>query len=77
MEKHTPDLQFHNLGSFASCVPMTDTGRDWLLENIGAPDISDPHYDQALDYAGGVIIEFRYLADIVNGARADGLVCKG
>lgn len=71
------DLQFSNLGSFASCTPMTDRGRDWLLENVGDPDASDPGYDSIIDYAGGVVIEFRYLADIVLGARADGLVCEG
>jgi hypothetical protein len=60
----TPDLQFQNCGSFATCMPTTDAGRDWLEDNI-EPD----------QYP--VCIEFRYLEDIVIGAREDGLVCHG
>lgn len=62
------DLQFSNLGFAASCMPMTDAGRDWLAENIG---------DETTTYGGALIIEHGYLADIVNGARDAGLVCEG
>lgn len=60
----TPDLQFHNAGSFATCMPVTEAGREWLEDNV-QPD-SYP-----------VCIEFRYLEDIVLGAREEGLVCHG
>jgi hypothetical protein len=73
----TPDLQFSNPGPFAIVMPMTDMGRDWLLENIGDPDKSDDGYSDVIDYGGGIVIEHRYLADIVLGARADGLTCEG
>jgi hypothetical protein len=33
--------------------------------------------DGTLTWGGGVVIEPRYLEDIVLGARADGLICEG
>lgn len=65
----TPDLQFSNPGSFALCMPLTDYGRDWLAENVGD--------GETLTFGGAIVIEHRYLADIVLGARDDGLTCEG
>jgi hypothetical protein len=66
-----PDLQFSNLRSFASMRPKTQAGIDWIAENFG---------DESITYSidgGAILIEFRYLEEIVLGARADGLVCEG
>lgn len=63
------DLQFHNCGFAVSCAPMTEAGYDWLAENIGR--------DEVTEFGGAIMIEHRYLEDIVLGARADGLVCEG
>ena len=57
--------QFLTCRSFATCMPVTPRGFDWIAHNIGN--------DVALPLA----IEFRCLEDIVLGARADGLVCDG
>lgn len=46
-----PDLQFTNCGSFATCVPETDAGREWLNDNV-------PDWDSG---EGVAVIEFRYL----------------
>lgn len=62
------DLQFNNRGFAVSCAPLTAAGRNWLADNLA---------DDTLDCAGAVMIEHRYLEDIVLGARADGLVCEG
>lgn len=62
-----PDLQFCNHGFAVCCIPMTDTGKDWIMDNIDNDD----------DTMWPVYIEHRYLADIVLGARADGLICEG
>ena len=43
----------------------TDAGREWLDANV------DP---AAQRWAGRVVCEHRYVADVVNGARAAGLV---
>lgn len=63
-----PDLQFSNPGPFALCYAETELGQKWLDENIS---------QDALQWDGQIVIEHRYLADIVEGARADGLVCHG
>jgi hypothetical protein len=62
------DLQFCNHGSIVTCLPVSDAGRDWVAENIG---------DDAMTFGGAIVIEPRYLGDIVEGARGDGLVCEG
>jgi hypothetical protein len=63
--KRCPDLRFTNLGAFATCVPITQRGHDWIIENIG-PDARLP-----------LAVDPCFLPDIVIGARADGLVCHG
>ena len=60
-----PDLQFCNVGSFVTCMPVTKRGNDWITENIG------------IDAELPLAIDHRLLNDIVLGARADGLVCDG
>lgn len=60
-----PDLVFSNLGSFASCMPASERGLEWIAENIGSDAIPPLN------------IDFRCLEDIVIGARADGMVCDG
>lgn len=69
------DLQFSNCGSFASCSPATEAGKEWMFNNLmdGTPGV-----EEAIgDCMWPVYIEHRYLEDIVLGARADGLVCEG
>jgi hypothetical protein len=62
------DLRFTNHGSIVTMVPETEAGDEWMQEHIG---------DGTLTWGGGVVIEPRYLEDIVLGARADGLICEG
>lgn len=64
----TPDLQFGCHGTFITCEPMTESGQQWLDENVSQMNG---------DFAGVIFIEPRYLADIVEGARRDGLICEG
>lgn len=69
------DLQFSNCGSFAMCTPVSDAGKEWMFDNLidGMPGV-----EEAIgDCMWPVYIEHRYLADIVHGARADGLICEG
>jgi hypothetical protein len=65
-----PDLQFANLGSFVACRATTAQGYAWLVDNV--------EFDPALSLASDtILLEHRCLADIVIGARSDGLVCDG
>lgn len=66
------DLQFNNNGSFVTCWPETDKGREWIMNNIHGDE-----FEAVGDCMWPVHIEHRYLEDIVLGARADGLVCEG
>ncbi|TIS37523.1 hypothetical protein [Mesorhizobium sp.] len=70
-----PDLQFSNQGVAVMCWPETDAGRDWIMENVFSQD--DGVEEATPDCMWPVLIEHRYLEDIVLGARADGLVCHG
>lgn len=63
-----PDLRFCNLGFAVSMRPTTDKGADWIADNIG---------DDVTAHGDSILIEPRYLADIVMGARGDGLICEG
>jgi hypothetical protein len=63
-----PDLQFTNAGSFALMTPVTELGLEWVNEHIG---------EERQQWNGAIVVEHRYLADIVEGARADGLICEG
>jgi hypothetical protein len=59
------DLSIQNEGSIFLLRALTDAGRDWIEANI--PD--DAQY-----FGGAVVVEHRYIADIAQGAIADGLV---
>lgn len=59
------DLEVLGSGTtYLVCCGASRRGRRWLDANIQAG---------ALEYAGGIAVEHRYLEDIVLGARGDGL----
>jgi len=62
------DIQINNHGSILIFVPRTETGMEWMNENL------DPG---AMRWAGGIVVEPRYAADIVNGMQGDGLLVEG
>jgi hypothetical protein len=58
------DFAVSNHGTIILLQPLTRAANEWVEENLPA---------DRLHYAGAVVIEPRYLADIVDGIRADGL----
>jgi len=58
------DFAVANHGTIVLLQPLTRAANEWIAANLPA---------DRLHYAGAVVIEPRYLADIVNGLRADGL----
>jgi hypothetical protein len=62
-----PDIQVINHGSIMIFLPKTDAGRKWVAEHIGS---------DAMRWAGGVVVEPRYIDDVVTGASADGLLVE-
>ncbi len=60
----TPDLRFADHGSIWLLHWETDAGRDWCAEHLP---------EDAQTWAGGIVIEPRYVEAIATGAVADGL----
>lgn len=54
-------------GSIAILTPMTEAAEDWVAEHLP---------EDAMRFGPGVVIEHRYVADIVDGLVADGLSIK-
>lgn len=59
------DLVVENHGSLFLLRPMSDAAEEWLNEHL------DP--DNSQWFAGALVVEPRYIGDIVDGAVADGL----
>ena len=58
------DLIVRNMNSIFLLVPVTEAGRDWISNHIP---------DDALTWGKAIVVEHRYIGDIVEGAIADGL----
>jgi hypothetical protein len=59
------DLSVANHGSIFILTPHTDAGRDWVDEHI---PLGSPGWGK-----DGIVVEHRYIGDIVAGAQSDGL----
>ena len=62
------DINIVNHGSILIFVPTSDAGREWVADHIAS---------DAMRWAGGVVVEPRYAAAIVDGAMNDGLMVEG
>jgi hypothetical protein len=60
----TPDFTVDNHGTIFLLRPESDAGREWIRDNIPA---------DAQMWGEAIVVEHRYIEDIVAGARADGL----
>lgn len=59
------DLTVRNEGTIFLLNPVSDAGREWVVEHIP---------EDAQRWGGAVVVEHRYISDIVRGAQADGLL---
>jgi len=57
------DVQFRNEGSIWLATPLTDAAREWIAE----------HIEDATYFGPSLVIEHRYVPDIVQGMANDGL----
>ena len=62
------DIEFRGYGSIWLMFGFTRAGQTWIDENIG---------EDAARSGTGIIVEHRYVEDIVEGARRDGLEVSG
>jgi hypothetical protein len=58
------DLRIQNEGSILILFGESEIGRAWIVEHIP---------EDAIRWAGGVIVEPRYIDAIIQGAIGDGL----
>lgn len=62
------DFSVRNFGSLFTLTPRSDAGEAWVAENISG--------DEVTRWAGGIVVEHRYLDSIVEGITADGLAVR-
>ena len=63
------DFYLENHHSIALLRPISDAAREWVDEHIGENNGFQPYWPD-------VVIEHRYVADVVQGIVSDGLVCR-
>jgi len=63
----TADFELQNHGSIFLLIPQSTSARIWVHDHIGKDNGYQPDYPT-------VVVEHRYIADIVEGIVADGLV---
>jgi hypothetical protein len=62
-----PDFFVFNEGTIFLLTPLTDAACTWLDEHLP---------EDAQWFGNGVVVEHRYIADIVQGIFNDGLVAR-
>ena len=67
----SPTVDFHceNHGTIFLLRPLTPSATSWLEEHIGQENGYQPYFPT-------VVVEHRYIADIVAGIQNDGLVVQ-
>ena len=61
------DLIVHNEGSIFLLTAVTPAGEEWIAEHIPS---------DAMTFGKAIVVEHRYIANIVDGAIADGLTVE-
>jgi hypothetical protein len=64
--KISPDFLVENQGGIFLLKPLTPSATSWIEEHIGQDNGYQPYFPT-------VVVEHRYLADIVAGIQNDGL----
>lgn len=62
-----PDFYVQNEGTIFLFHPKTEAAKEWISEHIP---------EDAQRWGDAVAVEHRYIADIVEGIQADGLVVE-
>jgi hypothetical protein len=63
----TPDFLVESHFTIFLLTPLTPAARSWVQEHL-------PDEHNRLEFAGSIVVEHRFIADIVRGAISDGLV---
>ncbi len=65
-----PDFLVENHGSIFLLRPVTDAGLDWVEEHIGSDNGFQPYWPHA------IVIEHRFIADVLAGIESDDLAVQ-
>jgi hypothetical protein len=63
----TPDFLVENHFTIFLLTPLTPAARSWVQEHL-------PDEHNRLEFAGSIVVEHRFIDDIVRGAISEGLV---
>lgn len=63
------DFRIENHGSIFLVVPLTDEAQTWVEENVSSEGYQP--------YWPTVVVEHRYIGNLVDGIRIDGLEVRG
>jgi hypothetical protein len=58
------DVHVRDEGTIFLLTPLTEVGEEWMEEHLP---------EDAQRFAGGVVVEHRFVTDILQGMQADGL----
>ena len=64
VHRRQADFSVQNEGTIFLLIPHTDSAKAWIEEHI---------LEDAQRFGGSVVVEHRYILDIVNGIKNDGL----
>ena len=67
MKRSPYDLEVENHGSIYTLAPYSPFGQQWIEEHLPA----DAQTFGRTAFGGIVVVEHRYIGDIVRGAQAD------
>ncbi len=67
--KILPDFLVENHGSIFLLKPLTPSAASWVEEHIGQDNGYQPHFPT-------IVVEHRFIADIVAGIQDDGLAVQ-
>jgi hypothetical protein len=63
-KKDTTDFTVRNEGTIFLLRPLTPQARFWIADNLP---------EDAMTFGGAIVIEHRYISDIIDGIIRDGL----
>lgn len=62
-----PDFYVENHFTIFLLRPASLAAEAWIIDNLP---------EDVPTFGGGVVVEHRYIGDIVEGIRSDGLICE-
>jgi len=65
--KHTTDFLVNDQGTIFLLTPVTEAATEWADEHLP---------EEAMHFGDAIVVEHRFIEDIVSGFMNDGLICE-